>query len=519
MAPATLAELFRGGRATVGEDAPLLVTAAGRRLTYGDAAAGAGRMMGVLAGIGVRRGDRVAVQVHKSPEALLLYLACLGHGAVYLPLNPSYTPAEVAHVLADAEPALLVVDPQLQVDAQRGPGGRGKVPTLTLDALGGGTLIDAAAGQTPRPAFVDAQPDDTAVLLYTSGTTGRPKGAPLTQANLGANAETLRRAWGFGPTDRLAHALPIYHAHGLLVAVNVSLAAGSSMLWFDRFDPDPLLDALAGCTVFMGVPTHYVRLLASARLTPEAVAAIRLWVSGSAPLLADTQHQWGQRTGQYILERYGMTETVMLTSNPLVGERRAGSVGLPLDGVEVRLAPQAASPEAPALEALGPEAQGIGEVQVRGPNVFAGYWRRPDLAAESFTVDGWFRTGDLGAFDPDGYLRIVGRAKDLVISGGLNVYPKEVEAVLDSLPGVAESAVVGVADPDLGEAVTAVVVAVPGAQLDGEVLRSAARAQLAGYKVPRRIHILDELPRNAMGKVEKATIRQRLAAGERDSVA
>jgi malonyl-CoA/methylmalonyl-CoA synthetase len=413
----------------------------------------------------------------------------------------------VAHVVADAEPALMIVDPGLTVPAG--------VVALTLDEAGGGTLWGAGddvgapgvgdldLGDPPHRA---PQPDDVAVLLYTSGTTGRPKGAPLTQGNLGANAQTLRRAWGFTGEDWVAHALPVYHAHGLLVAVNISLANGTPMLWFDRFDPASLLEAAGRWTVFMGVPTHYVRLLAEPRCTPAVVGGVRLWLSGSAPLLATTHDEWERRTGQRILERYGMTETVMLTSNPLVGERRAGSVGLPLDGVDVRLDMRDGD--------VRDGAAGIGEIQVRGPNVFGGYWRRPDLEEATFAPGGWFRTGDLGEFDPDGYLRIVGRAKDLVISGGLNVYPKEVETVLDSLPGVAESAVVGLADLDLGEVVTALVVATPGVDLDTEALRAAARGQLAGYKVPRRIEVVDELPRNAMGKVEKATIRRMLSLSD-----
>jgi malonyl-CoA/methylmalonyl-CoA synthetase len=388
-------------------------------------------------------------------------------------------------VVTDAQPTLMVADPALPR-----PDG---VATRTLDAAGGGSWADAvvAAAGDPDVAEVEHQAEDCAVLLYTSGTTGRPKGAPLSQGNLGANAAALQRAWGFQDGDCVAHVLPIYHAHGLLVALNVSLINGTPLLWFDRFEPAALLDAVGRWTVFMGVPTHYVRLLAEPRCRAALMGGVRLWVSGSAPLLAATHDEWYRRTGQRILERYGMTETVMLTSNPLIGERRPGSVGRPLDGVEVRLV--------------------AGEIQVRGPNVFSGYWRRPDLQEDTFAAGGWFRTGDLGTFDADGYLRIVGRAKDLVISGGLNVYPKEVETVLDGLPGVLESAVFGVPDPDWGEAVTAVVVAEPGSQLDTEALKSAARERLAPYKVPRRIEIVDELPRNTMGKVEKAVLRRRQA--------
>lgn len=494
MPPVTLASLFSDGWRRAGDDGPLLVTADGPGLSYGQAATGAQRYRRALRRLGVERGDRVAVQVEKSPDAVLVYLACLQLGAVYVPLNPGYTAGEVAHVVADAQPRVVIVDPGLPR-----PDG---VTCRTLDTSGGGTLAaDASAAERDEESpETPPQPQDPAVLLYTSGTTGRPKGAPLTQGNLGSNAETLRRAWGFGPGDCVAHALPIYHAHGLLVALNVSLVNGTPLFWFARFDPRGLVDTAGRWTVFMGVPTHYVRLLAEPGCSAERLAGVRLWVSGSAPLLAATHEEWQGRTGQRILERYGMTETVMLTSNPLEGERRPGSVGLPLEGVEVRLAPNA-----------GPD--GIGEIQVRGPNVFSGYWRRSDLQETTFAAGGWFRTGDLGSFDPDGYLRIVGRSKDLVISGGLNVYPKEVEAVLDSLPGVAESAVVGLADPDWGEAVAAAIVARPGEHLDPEVLREAARRQLAGYKVPRRIEVVNELPRNAMGKVEKATIRRMLDTG------
>ena len=495
---ATLIELFARGRARAGADEVLLETPGGRRVGYAEAEAVAAEMAAGLRQLGVVQGDRVAVQVEKSPEALMLYLACLRIGAVFLPLNPAYTDEEVAYVLSDAEPALAVLDPQRA--ALDSP-----VPTATLGADGRGTLPRAATGATGAlsgPASVT--PADPAVLLYTSGTTGRPKGAPLSHANLASNAATLRDAWGFGPADRLLHALPIYHAHGLLVGVNVTLANGTPMWWLDRFDPAAVIDGLAHCTVFMGVPTHYSRLLADERLDRDRCAGVRLFVSGSAPLLAAGHAEWERRTGHRILERYGMTETVMIASNPLVGERRPGTVGPPLPGVEVRIVDGGTGEPVAAGEAGG--------VEVRGPNVFAGYWRRPELNGSEFAPGGWFRTGDLGSFDPDGYLRLVGRAKDLVITGGLNVYPKEVEDVLDALPGVAESAVVGVPDADLGEAVTAVVVAVDGVTLDPEDLRRGARSRLAGYKVPKAVHVVDQLPRNVMGKVEKGEIRRRLAA-------
>ena len=460
-------------------------------------------MGAALGDAGVGPGDRVAVCVHKSPEALLLYLACLRTGAVFLPLNPAHTEPEVGHVLADAAPELAVVDPA-RLRAFRAAG----VAVETLDGGGGGSFpaavadragpdVTAGSGATAhRPA-----PGDPAVLLYTSGTTGRPKGAMLSHANLASNAATLRRAWGFEPADRLLHALPTYHAHGLLVALNVALAAGSSMWWLDRFEVGAVLDGLSRCTVFMGVPTHYTRLLADSRLDCFRCAGARLFVSGSAPLAAATHLEWEERTGHRILERYGMTETVMIASNPLEGERRPGTVGPPLPGVDLRVV----DPETEAPLPVG----AVGGVEVRGPSVFAGYWRRPDLDRTEFAEGGWFRTGDLGSLDSDGYLRLAGRAKDLIISGGLNVYPKEVEDVIDALAGVKESAVVGVPDPDLGETVVAVVVTT-GARIDPEALRRATRGSLAGYKVPKAVHFVDALPRNAMGKVDKGEIRRAL---------
>lgn len=490
MAATTLLDLFAAGRRRAGAGAALLERPSGWRMTYGDAERLAAATAGVLARAGVRPGDRVLCSVHKSPGALVAYLATLRLGAVFLPVNPAYTEAEFAHIAGDAEPAVVIADP-----GRARPAAAGGAVWHTMDATGAGSLTEAAeaaeaggagAGSGGQePAAVEA--GSAAVLLYTSGTTGRPKGALLTHSNLAANAETLRSAWGFGADDRLLHALPVYHAHGLLVGVNVTMATGCSMLWLDRFDAGAVVEGLPSATVFMGVPTYYSRLLENPGLDRERCRSVRLFVSGSAPLPAAVFAAWEDRTGRRILERYGMTETLMITSNPLHGERRPGTVGPPLPATEVRVVD--------------------GEVQVRGPSVFAGYWRRP---VQEFTRDGWFRTGDLGVVEPDGYLRLAGRAKDLVISGGLNVYPKEVEDVLDSLEGVEESAVVGVADADLGEAVAAVVVARPGARLDGDVVRREARARLAGFKVPKSVHVVAALPRNAMGKVEKEQIRRRL---------
>jgi malonyl-CoA/methylmalonyl-CoA synthetase len=473
---ATLGDLFarrRPAPSTVFMDVP-----GAAPVTYGDAAAASARLAHALGELGVAPGDRVAVQVEKSPAMILLYLACLRAGAALVPMNPAYTDEEVAYLVADAEPRVLVQEP-----------GRVGPAATTMDAL-----ADMAAGRSAEYDDVERGPDDLAAVLYTSGTTGQPKGAMLTQRNLASNAAALHAVWGFEPGDVLLHALPIFHTHGLFVATNCVLANGTGMVFLPRFDTASVIEHLPRCTVFMGVPTFYTRLLADPRFGVDCCRSVRLFVSGSAPLLASSHEEFRARTGHVILERYGMTETSMITSNPLHGERRAGTVGFPLPDVDVRVVGDGE----------------IGGIEVRGPNVFAGYWKRPDLTASEFTADGFFRTGDVGRFDADGYLSIVGRSKDLIISGGLNVYPKEVEEVLDDLPGVVESAVVGVPDPDLGEAVVAVVI---GDVADTDVLRKAARHRLAAFKVPRRIVVVDALPRNAMGKVEKAKLRASLVDG------
>jgi len=445
----------------------LLETPEGEELTYGEARRSSGRLADSLARLGVTRGDRVAVHLPKSPLVILLYLACVRAGAVLVPLNPAYTDAEVDHLLGDADPKVVFADQD--------------------------TLADALArGREDEPEAI-LGPSDLAAILYTSGTTGRPKGAMLTHGNLASNAATLSRLWAFGPEDVLVHALPVFHMHGLFVATNCVLASGARMLFLPKFDAGQVCEALPSGTVFMGVPTYYTRLLDVVSLDQSRVGHVRLFISGSAPLPPGVFDRFRERTGHAILERYGMTETSMISSNPLVGERRPGAVGRPLPGVEVRLAGDG----------------DVGEIEVRGPNVFPGYWRQGERS--DFSPDGFFRTGDLGRFDADGYLRIVGRTKDLVISGGLNVYPVEVEAALDAVDGVAESAVIGVPDSDLGEIVVAVVVADPGATLDPDALRQATRTHLAGFKVPRRVEVVDALPRNAMGKVEKAALRARYA--------
>lgn len=450
----------------------------GETWTYADLDRVSAQMAHALLNLGVLPGHRVAVQTGKSPTVLALHVACVRAGAVYLPMNTAYTEREVTDLIDDAQPSLIVSDEPPSRD----------VPHTTLDEL-------ARSAQSRSASFDDVarQGSDPAAILYTSGTTGRPKGAVMSHANLVFSARTLADAWGFTSADVLLHSLPLFHTHGLFVAAYCSITTGGSMVMLDSFHPDLVIEALPSCTVMMGVPTHYTRLLALPAFTSEVAKGVRLFTSGSAPMLVATHEEFTRVTGSTILERYGMTETCMLTSNPLNGARKPGTVGPPLPGVQVRLVD--GTP---------------GSVEVTGPNVFEGYWRRPELQSTEFTPDGWFKTGDLGRFDEDGYLEIVGRSKDLVITGGLNVYPKEVESVLDALPGVLESAVVGLPDPDFGEAVTAAVVATSGSTLDPDELRRLAREHLAAFKVPKRIHVLPALPRNAMGKVEKARLRETL---------
>lgn len=467
-------------------------------------------MAGALVRLGVRPGDRVAVQVEKSAANLILYLATIRAGAVYAPFNTAYTLAELEFFLSDAEPALVVCDPAAAEGVARIAG---RATVATLDGLGAGSLAAEALRSANRFAPAPRQASDLAALCYTSGTTGRAKGAMLTHGALASNAATLKALWRFTSADVLIHALPIHHVHGLFVATNVLMMAGGSMILQPRFDPSAVLAAMARATTLMGVPTFYTRLLAQPGLTREATAGMRLFISGSAPLLAQTHAQWKRRTGHAILERYGMTETGMNASNPWEGERRAGTVGLPLPGVCIRIA------EARTGAPLGPGEVGV--IEVSGPSVFAGYWRAPEATASAFRPGGWFVTGDLGCIDELGYLSIVGRAKDLVISGGLNVYPKEVEAVIDAVPGVVESAVIGVPHPDLGEAVTAIVVA--DGDISEEVVLQSIAARLARFKHPRSVHFVGELPRNAMGKVQKGMLREQwshlydptLSGGER----
>jgi malonyl-CoA/methylmalonyl-CoA synthetase len=481
-----------------GAPGALAIDGPGCAYTYADVDAETAKLACALVALGVRPGDRVAVQVEKSATNLLLYVATLRAGGVYLPLNTAYTLAELAYFIGDAEPALIVCDPSARDAVTRLAGG---AAVATLDAAGQGSLTDLASRQGPQFAAVERSPEDLAAICYTSGTTGRSKGAMLTHLALKANAETLVDLWRFSDRDVLIHALPIYHVHGLFVATNVVMMAGGAIILQPKFDPAAVLGAMDRATALMGIPTFYTRLLAHPDLTSGRVERMRLFVSGSAPLLAQTHREWTARTGKPILERYGMTETGMNTSNPYDGERIAGTVGFPLADVALRIVDEATG------ETL-PDGQ-IGVIEVKGPNVCAGYWRNPDKTAEAFRPDGFFITGDLGVRDARGYVSIVGRDKDLIITGGLNVYPKEVEGEIDALPGVVESAVIGLPHADFGEAVTAVVaVGVDPPHLTEAAVLEALGERLARFKQPKRILFVETLPRNAMGKVQKAALRE-----------
>lgn len=475
-------------------DKPFLVEAGAPPLLFSALGRETGRLAARLAELGARPGDRIVVQVDKSREAVLLYLAALRAGLVFVPLNTAYTAAELAYFIADADPAVVVCRP---ADAEAVAAIAGTARVVTLGAAGAGTLL-ADVPDTILP-LVARDGQDLSAILYTSGTTGRSKGAMLTNANLLSNALTLKDVWRWQADDVLIHILPIYHVHGLFVALHGALLAGATTLFHTGFDPVAVIGQFAQATVLMGVPTHYTRLSAEPGLTPQACAGMRLFVSGSAPLLAEAHQTFQARTGHRILERYGMTETGMITSNPYDSDGRlAGTVGYPLPGVAVRIRTGEGAIAAPGEP---------GVLEVRGPNVFAGYWRNPEKTAQEFRVDGWFITGDVATADPDGRITLVGRAKDLIIAGGLNIYPKEIEDLIDQIPGVVESAVIGVPHRDLGEAVVAVVVPVPGAALTEADVLAALAGHLARFKQPRRVILTDSLPRNAMGKVQKAALR------------
>jgi malonyl-CoA/methylmalonyl-CoA synthetase len=485
---------------------PFLVSPNDVVSTYADLDRASARVANALIAQGLAPGDRVVAQIDKGAEAIVLYLATLRAGGVYLPLNTAYTLAELEYFLSDSQPRILVCTPAMHAGLAALAEALGVQSVLTLgaDGSGSGSLPALSATQISTFDDVPRSARDLAAILYTSGTTGRSKGAMLTHGNLVSNALVLREYWRYGAQDCLLHALPIFHIHGLFVAVNITLAAGASLRLLPRFDPDLVFAQLPHCSVMMGVPTFYVRLLDDTRLTRAATAHMRLFVSGSAPLLDATHRAWHGRTGHAILERYGMTETSMNTSNPYDGERVPGTVGLPLPGVAVRVVDQHSGGELPCGS--------TGMIEVRGPNVFAGYWRNPEKTRAEFRADGYFITGDLGQIDARGYVRIVGRGKDLIISGGYNVYPKEVETELDALPGVLESAVIGLPHHDFGEAVTAAVMAPDRTPECNEATMIAALKQrLAAYKCPKRVLFVDELPRNPMGKVQKNLLRQQYA--------
>ncbi|MBE2264357.1 MAG: malonyl-CoA synthase [Burkholderiaceae bacterium] len=479
----------------------------GLRYSWRDLDRATAMMANLLASLALPEGSRIAVQVEKSVEAMVLYLASLRAGYVFLPLNTAYMSAEIEYFIGNAEPAVVVCSPKNFGWVSKIAFSAGTQHVFTLGDDRSGSLLERAAHCSDQHAPAVKKTDDLAAILYTSGTTGRSKGAMLTHGNMLSNARVLHDYWGFRKGDVLIHALPIFHVHGLFVAIHAALLNGSRMIWLSRFDPATVASRLPEATVFMGVPTLYVRMLGEPGLTKAASRNMRLFISGSAPLLIETFNDWKARTGHTILERYGMSETVMLTSNPYQAdkryggqsERRGGTVGFPLPGVSLRVRGDDGR-DLPVGE--------VGAIQVKGPNVFSGYWRMPEKTAEEFTADGYFKTGDVGRVDERGYVTIVGRSKDLIISGGYNVYPAEIEGYLNELPGVAESAVVGVPHADFGEVGVAVVVARPGARVSPEALIASLKAKLANFKIPKRCVVVAELPRNTMGKVQKNLLRE-----------
>ncbi|MFC7050981.1 malonate--CoA ligase [Emcibacter nanhaiensis] len=500
MSNANLFALFQNSYAGKSER-PVIIDPDGTvRYSFGDLEEYTARIAALLTELQVGRGDRVVVQVDKSPEMLFLYLACLRKGVIFIPLNTAYTQEEVRYFLSDATPGLLVCDPEKEPALKQVAADVDVAHILTLDSNGTGSLTDAAAVVKPDEAIEEMADEDIAAILYTSGTTGRSKGAMLTHKNLSSNVQALHQVWQWEPGDVLLHALPIFHAHGLFVGCHLALLNGSPMIFLAKFDLDLVLENLPKATVFMGVPTFYTRLLGDPRFTPELAQGMRLFISGSAPLQAETFTEFEQRTGKRILERYGMTEAIMITSNPYENDARvAGTVGMALPGVSVRVVDDEGQ-MLPAGE--------VGNLEITGPNVFKGYWKMPEKTAEEFTDDGYFRTGDLATRSEDGRVTIVGRSKDLIISGGYNVYPKEIEAVIDDLAGVKESAVIGVPHNDFGEAVVAIVVRGPDGKISEEDIIDALKGKLARFKQPKKTFFMEELPRNTMGKVQKNELRQ-----------
>jgi malonyl-CoA/methylmalonyl-CoA synthetase len=490
---------------TISSNAPSL------RYSWRDLDRASAMMANLLASLKLPAGARIAVQVEKSVEAMALYLATLRAGYVFLPLNTAYQSAEIEYFITNAEPSVVVCSsPNFGwVSKIAFKSGTQNVFTLNDDRTG--SLLERAAHCSDKHSCVTSNEGDLAAILYTSGTTGRSKGAMLSHGNMLSNAATLKEYWGWKKDDVLVHALPIFHVHGLFVAIHGALVNGSTMLWLNKFDPQQVIQCMPRATVFMGVPTLYVRMLAEPSLGQHATKNMRLFIAGSAPLLKETFEAWQEKTGHTILERYGMSETVMLTSNPYAAdkryknqiERRAATVGFPLPGVSLRICGDDNQPL---------KTNDIGAIQVKGPNVFAGYWRMPEKTAEEFTADGYFKTGDVGKIDERGYVHIVGRSKDLIISGGYNVYPAEIEGYINDMPGVAESALVGVPHPDFGEVGIAVVIAKPGAALKADAILAALKSKLANFKIPKRCEIVNELPRNTMGKVQKNLLRDQYKA-------
>ena len=493
--------LFATLRAAFPDDLDTIAVETDNGLYYSwrDLERGTAMLANLLKSLQLPEGARIAVQVEKSVEAMMLYLATLRAGYVFLPLNTAYQSVEMAYFIGNAEPSVVVCSRKNFGWVSKIAFQRGTYNVFSLDDNRVGSLLDRAAQCSDRHEVVPRQTDDLAAILYTSGTTGRSKGAMLSHGNLADNARVLKDYWGWKPGDVLIHALPIFHVHGLFVALHGALINGSKMIWLSKFDPALVVNKLPEATVFMGVPTLYVRLLAEPGLNREACRNMRLFVAGSAPLLIETFKAWQERTGHTILERYGMSETAMLTSNPYDGERRGGTVGFALPGVSLRVQGDAGQP-LPAGE--------VGGIEVKGPNVFQGYWRMPEKTKEEFTPDGYFKTGDVGKIDERGYIHIVGRSKDLIISGGYNVYPAEIEGYINDMPGVVESAVIGVPHPDFGEVGVAIVIAKPGNTLDGDAILGALKSGLANYKIPKRCFVVAELPRNTMGKVQKNLLRE-----------
>jgi len=487
-------------------DTTAVETQDGLQYSWRDLERASAMLANLLEGLNIPKGARIAVQVEKSVEAMVLYLATLRAGFVFLPLNTAYQSAEIQYFIENAEPAVVVCSGANFGWVSKIAFKAGTQYVFTLNDDRTGSLLDRAVHCSDLHSVSHNKQDDMAAILYTSGTTGRSKGAMLSHGNLLSNAQTLKTYWGWRAGDVLIHALPIFHVHGLFVAIHGALLNGSKMIWLSKFDPQYVIRKMPEATVFMGVPTLYVRMLSEPALTQQQAAHMRLFIAGSAPLLIETFKEWQERTGHTILERYGMSETIMLTSNPYAAdarhadqsERRGGTVGFPLPGVQLRVHNDAG-------QALAVEE--IGGIQVKGPNVFAGYWRMPEKTQEEFTADGFFKTGDVGKIDKRGYVVIVGRSKDLIISGGYNVYPAEIEGYINDMPGVAESALVGVPHPDFGEVGVAVVIAKSGAHVSGDAIIAALKSQLANFKIPKKCFVVEALPRNTMGKVQKNLLR------------